>query len=193
MEYVLAEVRRHLLSLLQAPVQLLRLVEGVVATEGLPLAFGVLLEEQGRGGDFVNLAADSDCHASLLPIEHHLLHVQLVVRLARAVRLRLSLRVEVGHLDVLGARGACASNRLEHTVVVLSHSLTLLVGAAQFCGALEELERIVVLQLLEAARVESCLGQGHLAEEDLLALLRVVVILEHLVEHEVEELLIRHQ
>ena len=78
-------------------------------------------------------------------------------------------------------------------MMVLSYSLTLLVGTAQLSGSLEELERVVVLQLLEAARVEGRLGQGHLAEKNLLALLWIVIVLKHLIKHEVEELLIRHQ
>ena len=193
MEDVLAEVRSHLLGLFQTSVQLLCFVEGVVAAKGLALAFSILLEEQGRGRDLVDLSTDTNRHASLLPVKHHLLHVQLVVWLARTMRLRLRLRIEVRHLYVLGARSPRATNWLEHAMMVLSHSLTLLVSAAQLSGSLEELERVVVLQLLEAARVEGRLGQGHLAEEDLLALLRIVVVLEHLVKHEVEELLIRHQ
>lgn len=163
-EDVLSKVGSHLLRLFQTSVLLLCFVEGVVAAKGLALAFGILLEEQRRGRNFVDLATDAYRHASLLPVEHHLLHVQLVVWLAWSMRLRLRLRVEVRHFYVLGARGARASNWFKHAMMVLSHSLTLLVGAAQLSGSLEELERVVVLQLLEAARVEGRLRQGHLAE-----------------------------
>ena len=47
MEHVLAEVRRHLLRLLEASMQLLRFVERVVAAEGLALTLSVLLKKQG--------------------------------------------------------------------------------------------------------------------------------------------------
>ena len=156
MEDVLAEVGSHLLGLLQTSVQLLCFVEGVVAAKGLALAFSILLEEQGRGRDFVDLSTDAYRHASLLPVEHHLLHVQLVVWLARSMRLRLRLRVEVRHLNVLGSRGSRAANRLEHALI-LGGGLTLLVGPSQFSRSLQQLKWVIMLQLLEATWVESCL------------------------------------
>ena len=65
--------------------------------------------------------------------------------------------------------------------------------STQLGRPLEQFKRVVVLQLLETARVERMLRQRHLAQQDLLALLRIVIVLEHLIEHEVEEFLVRHE
>ena len=46
MEYVLAEIGCHLLGLLEATMDLLGLIKGVIASECLPFSFGILLEKK---------------------------------------------------------------------------------------------------------------------------------------------------
>ena len=108
--------------------------------------------------------------------------------------MRLVLRAGAEERDVcvLGARGPCAAHRLQHPVV-LRRRLALLVGSPQLRRPLQQFKRVVVLQLLQTARVKGRFRECHFAEEHLLPLLRVVVVFEHLVEHEVEQLLVRDE
>ena len=64
---------------------------------------------------------------------------------------------------------------------------------SQFCRSLQKLKWIVLLKLLQAARVKGRVRKSHLRQKHLLSLLWVIVILEHLVEHEVQQLLVRYE
>ena len=66
-------------------------------------------------------------------------------------------------------------------------------SSSQFSRPLQQLERIISVELLKATGVESCLRESHLREKHLLALLRIIVVLEHLVKHEIQQLLVRHE
>ena len=65
--------------------------------------------------------------------------------------------------------------------------------ATQLSRALQQFKRVVILELFERTWVEGRLRESHLAEEHLLTFFWIVVVLEHFVEHEVQQLLIRYE
>ena len=138
MEDIFAKIWGHFFGLLQASMQLLSLIERVVATQGLPLTFGVLLEKQRRGSYLVDDAtsAHPDGHAALFAIKHKLLHVQMLLWLSWSMSLCFSLWVEIWHLLILSPWNARAIYRLKHSTI-LGNCLALFVSPSQFSGSLK--------------------------------------------------------
>ena len=77
--------------------------------------------------------------------------------------------------------------------MILGDCLALLVCPAQLSRTLEEFKGVLSLELLKTAWVKSRLRERILAQNHLLSLFWVIVILEHFVEHKVQQLLVRYE